>query len=430
MVWCWALLLFAAPERWPIASVSVEGLKNYSQQQVIAATGLKIGQLAGRADFEAARDRLLKAGVFETVGYKFAPAAGSNKGYAASFQVVEVEPVYPVRFEGLNVPDKEVEAWLRQKDPFSGPKMPATEALLKGRTASIQELVASKGSQDQIEAKVVADAPEQFAVVFRPAVGAPKVAEVRFQGNAVIPSTVLLNNFAGIAYGANYSEAAFRQLLDAGIRPLYDARGRIRVAFTKIETEKAKNVDGLVVTVTVDEGASYDLGEVKIAGETPVPAKELVKAGGFKAGDLANFDDVNAGLDRMKKRLRKEGYMRVALTADRQINDQKKTVDLVIHPELGPQFFFGALTIEGLDLNGEFEIKKIWGLQTGKPFNSDYPDYFLEQVRQQGLFDDLGNTKSANKVDEQSHTVDVTLSFGASTEPGARPRATSRRRGR
>src|ERR1044072_5249834 len=83
-----------APQRWPIASIRVLGLKNYSQQQAIAATGLRVGQLAGKEDFEAARDRLQATGVFETVGYQFAPAAGSN-GYAASFQVVEVEPVYP-----------------------------------------------------------------------------------------------------------------------------------------------------------------------------------------------------------------------------------------------------------------------------------------------------------------------------------------------
>jgi outer membrane protein insertion porin family len=167
-----------------------------------------------------------------------------------------------------------------------------------------------------------------------------------------------------------------------------------------------------------------------VEGPSPEPAKELLKAGGFKSGDLANFDDINAGLDRMKKRLRREGYMRASLQAERHVNDQKKTVDLTIRPELGPQFLFGSLTIEGLDLNGEAQIKKMWVIETGKPFNVDYPDYFLDQVRSQGLFDDLGKTKSASKVNEETRTVDVTLNFGASTEPAAKPRATSRRRER
>jgi outer membrane protein insertion porin family len=422
-----AMLLFAAPQKWPIESLQVEGLKNYSQSQVIAASGLKVGQVAGKQDFEAARDRLLAAGIFETVGYRFAPAAGSN-GYAAVFQVVEVEPVYPVRFEGLNAPDAEIQASLRRKDPFFGAKIPATDTFLKRHAAAIEEYLASKGRKEKIEGKVVADSPEQFAIVFRPAAGAPKVAEVRFRGNTVVPSTVLLNSFAGVAYGTIYSEPAFRQMLDASVRPIYDARGRIRVAFPTIQTEKAKEVEGLVVTVTVEEGDSFDLGEVRLDGESPVPAKELLKAGGFKSGDLANFDDITAGLDRMKKRLRREGYMRAALQAERHIDDRKKIVNLSIRPELGPQYQFGKLAIEGLDIHGEAAVKKMWGMQEGKPFNVDYPDYFLDQVHEQGLFDALGKTRSATKVDEQTHVVDVTLYFQASKESDGGFPATSRRR--
>ncbi len=428
MAWFLALLLLAGPQKWPIDSLSVEGLQNYTQQQTLDAAGLKAGQTASKEDFDAARDRLLKAGVFETVGYRFAPAPGS-KGYAATFQVVEVEPVYNVRFEGLKQPDAAVLAWLHMKDPFASTKMPATDTLLHARAAAIQQYLESKGQAEKIEGKVIADSPITLPSCSGRKAALRKVAEVRFVGNTVIPSDTLLNNFAGIAYGTVYSEQAFRQLLDASIRPLYDARGRVRVAFPKIVTEKAKTVEGLVVTATVDEGESYDLGEVKLAGRWPAPAKDMLKVGGFKTGDLANFDDVNAGLERMKKRLHREGYTRASLTAERHVNDEKKTVDLLIQPDFGRKFLFGALTIEGLDLNGEPAIRKMWALKPGQPFDVDYPDYFLDQIREQGLFDGLGKTKSDKKVDEQTGVVDVTLTFGASTESGAGSRATSRRRG-
>lgn len=417
----------ASALRFPISSLTFEGLKNYSSQQVMAASGLKIGQLAGKADFEAARDRLIAAGIFETVGYRFAPAEGSN-GYAATFEVVEVEPVYPVRFEALDAPTEEVRAWLRKTDPFFGEKIPATESFLNRHAAAIEQYLATKGRKEKVEGKVVADSPEQFAIVFRLAKGAPKVAQVKFEGNTVVPSTQLLNTFGSIAFGTVYSEPAFRQMLDASVRPIYDARGRIRVAFPKIQTEKAKEVEGLVVTVTVDEGATYDLGEVRLDGELPVPAKELIKAGGFKSGDLANFDDINAGIDRMKKRLRREGYTKATLQTERHLDDKKKTVDLSIRPELGAQYLFGSLTIQGLDIHGEAAVKKMWALKEGKPFNADYPDYFLQQIREQGLFDALGQTKSETKVDEEKHVIDVILNFQVSKESGEGFPATSRRR--
>jgi outer membrane translocation and assembly module TamA len=97
---------------------------------------------------------------------------------------------------------------------------------------------------------------------------------------------------------------------------------------------------------------------------------------------------------------------------ERAIHDKDQTVDLTIQIDEGPQFSFGKLAIEGLDLNGEAAIKKLWGLQAGKPFDADYPDYFLNRVREEGIFDNLRKTKAVTKIDEQNHLVDVTLQFG------------------
>ena len=49
-------------------ALTVEGNRNYTREQVLAVAGLKVGQLAGKPEFEAARDRLTATGVFETVG--------------------------------------------------------------------------------------------------------------------------------------------------------------------------------------------------------------------------------------------------------------------------------------------------------------------------------------------------------------------------
>ena len=67
--------------------------------------------------------------------------------------------------------------------------------------------------------------------------------------------------------------------------------------------------------------------------------------------------------------------------------------------ETGPLFTLGKLTIEGLDLNGEPAVRKMWGVQENKPFNSTYPDYFLQRIREEGMFDGLGSTKATIKAD-------------------------------
>src|SRR5688500_8024289 len=63
----------SAPTKWPIESLSVEGNRSFTREQVLAIAGLKPGQVAGRSDFDAARDRLVASGAFETVSCKFVP---------------------------------------------------------------------------------------------------------------------------------------------------------------------------------------------------------------------------------------------------------------------------------------------------------------------------------------------------------------------
>jgi len=62
-------------------------------------------------------------------------------------------------------------------------------------------------------------------------------------------------------------------------------RGGVRVSFPEIRTEPAKDVQGVNVTVTVDEGQSYELGKVAIEGPSPLAPDVLLKAGDFKTGD-------------------------------------------------------------------------------------------------------------------------------------------------
>jgi outer membrane protein assembly factor BamA len=290
----------------------------------------------------------------------------------------------------------------------------------------LEEYLASLKRPEKVAGALGPTDSGQMVVTFRPAVAPPPVAFVKFTNNKVLPTTVLQNKMIVVAVGQPYREARFRQMLQANVVPLYEARGRLRVTFPEIKTEKAPDVKGLVVTVKVDEGESYTLGVVNIDGPG-IPPEESKKAANIQTGDLANFDQVQAAVGRVEALYRREGYIKVSSRMDRKIDDRHKTVDVTIHMLPGPQYLFGKLTIEGLDLNAEAAIRKLWAMQEGKRFNADYPDYFLEEVRQGGYFDNLGKTKAVVNPDDASHTVNVKLVFSGA--PPAPPDRFHRRPG-
>jgi len=406
--------------RWPVESIAVEGLHLYTREQVLAVAGLKIGQVAGKAEFEAARDRLVACGAFETVGYKF--VRGSQAGYAATFQVTEIQQVYPVQFEDLHVSTLDLQAALAAKDPiFSPEKLPATQPVLERYVKWIQDYLEAKGAPEKIAGSVAPGSPGDYVIVFRPARNLPAVALITFEGNKVVPQNALREAVSGVGVGSPYTEDLFRQMLNSAVRPVYEARGRVRVSFPKIRTEPDQQVQGLDVFVTVDEGESYNLGKVSIDGPSPLEPAVLLKAGDFKTGDVANLDKVGDGMEGIRKALRHAGYMQAKVTFERQIDDGRKAVDVVVHVEGGRQFLMGKLSLVGLDLDSESEIKRIWTMKEGGPFNPDYPDLFLKRIREEGVFDNLGQTKADVKLNEKSHTADVTLTFKGSTPSQGRP---------
>ena len=92
-------------------------------------------------------------------------------------------------------------------------------------------------------------------------------------------------------------------------------------------------------------------------------------------------------------------------------DEAAKTADIDVRIDSGPQYLMGALTLVGLDLEGEAEIKRLWTLKEGKPFDPEYADLFLNRVREDRIFDHLGKTKAETKIDEKTHVVGVTLTF-------------------
>jgi outer membrane protein insertion porin family len=402
-----AIPLFAQTEPFPIEILKVTGQERIAPEKILAISGLKLGMEVSKADFDAARARLLATGAFETVGYVFKPSA-DKKGYDATLQVVEAVQVFPYRFEDLAIDPEAARAALRKQEPILGDEIPASKQVLDRYNAVLQKMA---GDKVKVTARVVTEADGESVIVFGPNIPHPQIAEVKFAGNQVLPSTQLMRALADVAVGTPYSESQFRQMLDSTVRPLYEARGRIRVSFPKITTENSMLADGVAVITTIDEGPAYSFGSFNLAGIAPQDKTELLRVANVQPNDVANFDDVKAGIGRVIARFHSRGYMQATSRIDRSVDDKAHKVDVTATIDAGPQFTMGKLDIKGLDINSEPVIRKMWTLKPGAPFQPEYPDSFLKDIRAQDLFDNLGKTKAETKVDDSSHTVDVTLMF-------------------
>jgi outer membrane protein assembly factor BamA len=200
-------------------------------------------------------------------------------------------------------------------------------------------------------------------------------------------------------------------MLDSSVRLAYEEKGRIRVVFPKIETAKSADNDGIDVAVTVEEGPAYKLGDVSFKGVTSREAPELNKLGNWAKDAVVNFAEIDSGIRRIQKSFREDGYLRVETPIARVVHDDTKTVDLTITIQPGPRFNMGKLTIKGLDILSEPAIRKAWRMNEGDAYKESYPDAFLAMIQSEGYFDNLARTGAEADLHEDTHKVDVTLTF-------------------
>src|SRR5713226_2386205 len=73
-----------------LVGIKILGSKRFSEDQIAAATGLKVGETVHREDLQAAADHLAQLGLFSSVRYRFS-SKGDN--VELEFQVEDAPTV-------------------------------------------------------------------------------------------------------------------------------------------------------------------------------------------------------------------------------------------------------------------------------------------------------------------------------------------------
>lgn len=401
-----------------LASVTLNGSKRFTAQQVMAFLKIAPGMAVTPETMKQLHERLVNCGHFASVAYRYEYDGSPASQYRLTFDVADITPAYTMQFEELPLKDAELVKTIQGADPFVSDRLTPTNPVLNRAVAALAPVL---GDKVTVVARVMSDRAGEPYVLFRPNYPRATVATVSFLGNKTLPLPELNNKLAAVAVGVTYDEARFQEILQLQIKPMYEVRGLVRAKFTKVEVKPAEDVKGLAITVTVDEGEPYKLASVTAVG-VPNP-EELVKAGQFKLDEVANFGLFFEGVERMRAALRQSGYLKAEAKAARSYDDADKAVHAIVTVTPGPLYTFGTLQIKGLDITSEPVIRKLWGLEQGKPYREGYAERVAKRILDEGLFDDLETIQPIIVFDEARHIAHVTLQFVAKKAAVRKPKA-------
>ena len=401
----------APPKPGVLHSIVVRGNNIYLPDDIVAASGLKVGGPVSPESIEAARQKLVATELFNNVADEYRFTRTSPLSYDVTFQVEENQQLYPMRFERLGSASPEaVRDYLRRHLTLYSERIPGTQGVMRRYAAAIQEFVNRTDPKLKVKGVISNDDPKQLVALFSSSSPAPVISQVFVTGNQAIDTGTILRAVNATAVGVRLSDMRLKAMLDSSIKPLYAAKGFAAVTFPNVEVEPAKTNPGVIVRVAIKEGPQFKFGAIRFRGQG-LDEEEIRSNIPFKPGQLYNAALVdNFRLD-LAKRMRRRGLLDAKISVDTKPDDLKHTVPVAYNVTPGSVYTFQRLNIRGLDLNSEPVIAKLWGEKPGKPFNPEYPDFFLKRVEEQGLFDNLGNTRSDYTSDPSSHGVTVFLYF-------------------
>jgi outer membrane protein assembly factor BamA len=127
------------PSAFKLVSIQTTGTKRYKSEEIVAASGLQIGETVSEDDFKKAARILGETGAFGDVQYSF---QYSSEGTKLDLEVQDEEQFVPVRFDNLVwFSDQELFEQLHAQVPLFQGQLPAGGDLADQVSNALQALL-------------------------------------------------------------------------------------------------------------------------------------------------------------------------------------------------------------------------------------------------------------------------------------------------
>jgi outer membrane protein assembly factor BamA len=406
-----------------LAQVKVTGSVKFPEAQIAAASGLTMGATVSKDDIQAAANRLADLGPFTNVRYRF-----SSVGDTVSVEFTLADaPTVPVLFDNFTLfSDEELTQALKDSVGLFDGTAPEQGFILDSLTEALQQFLAKHGIKAAVERTYLAG-PGESGMIQRfeiKGVAGLKVSAVQF-GDALAAESRKLAEPARDLIGKPFSRFAVGVFAGEHVRPLYLARGNLRVQFGTPQARFTGNPnqplpDNVIVFLPITPGPTYRWGGATWSGNSVFIPQALVDFLGFGPDEVADGLKVEAGWERVRKEYGKHGYLDAAIDAEPVLDSRGLGTAARVHYRArvteGVQYRMGQLVITGLSLTAERLLIAAWRIPAGEVFDkSSFEDFLANQVKNKKLFGEhvvhfqrVGDLLQTNL---QKQSVDVLLDF-------------------
>jgi len=214
-------------------------------------------------------------------------------------------------------------------------------------------------------------------------------------------------------------EEAFNDDLER-IKGYYASLGYVDMKVSNIERSASKDGTQIDITISLDEGGTYQVGGITIEGNKIYDTDELQRV--LTMGPDAIYSPVTlqGDINAIRGMYLSKGYTDVEVVPEKRLNPETGKIDVGYAIREYEPYYIGRIDIQGNTRTQDRVIRREMSVMPGDVFNSLKIQRSKERLENTGFFETVGVTAAPGDGERnQNLTVDVAegktgqLSFGA-----------------
>lgn len=402
----------SAPLFGTVAKITVEGQRKIEAETVTARLKSAVGQALTPETLREDVQTLFKTGFFYDVQvYRDGPIDQTE----LIFKVVEKPSVSEVTFEGFSELKEE------ELSEAAGIKVFEILNMTKIRDAveKIQKLYEDKGYFLAKIEPVITDVTkdETVKVLFKISENDKvKVQKITFLGNRKLKDGFLKGRmitqeggyFSFLSNSGSYKQDAFDR--DAQVlRMLYFNEGYVQVKIDRPQVYVTPDKKSIYITVRIEEGEQFKVGEVDFSGDLSFPREELSEALEINKREIFSYEVLNKDLSTLQAKYGDLGYAFANVIPRVRPNEKDLIVDVTFEIDKGNKVYFGPINMVGNSKTRDKVVRRELKIKEGELYNETRRRESLENIQRLGFFDEVNFRTSTPPEKPDTLNIDIVV---------------------
>jgi outer membrane protein insertion porin family len=409
---------FASAQNYAFNSVKIEGNQRIESAAIVTYAGIERGKPMSAGQLNAAYQRVLSSGLFDTV--EMVPS-----GSTLIVKVVEYPTINRISFEGnARLKDDALSSILESR-----PRRVLNPTVAERDAARITQAYSESGRlAARVEPRIIRRSDNRADLVFEIFEGGiVEIERIGFVGNDQYSDRrlrqVLQTKQAGLLRALFKQDTFVADRIEFDkqvLRDFYLSRGFVDFRTTGVNAELSRERDGYFVTFSVEEGQQFKFGQIGVVSEIEgIDPEVYMESLRVKPGVIYSPSVVENAIARMERLALRQGQDFVRIDPRITRNDRNLKLDVEFALVKGDRIFVERIDMEGNTSTLDKVIRHQFRIVEGDPFNPREIRESAERIRALGFFSAVDvNAREGSTPDQVIVDVDVveqptgSLSFG------------------